>query len=164
MIKKIKKILVNIGKKNHWFLSLLRFSKNFLITTKYGIFYLNNKIDDKLITFEVFAGRKYADSPKAIYNYMLNNKKYKDYKYIWFFINPENYKFLEKNKNTKVYKYGSKEYYKYYAKSKYWITNATIPKIIRKKKNQKYIQTWHGTPLKRLGFDIKIEDGNAIIQ
>ena len=157
----MRKTLLNFAKKHHWFMSLLRFGWNSLINIRYGRFYLFNKVDDKLITFEVFSGKKYADSPKAIYEYMLSNKKYSDYKYIWFFENPEEYRYLEKNKNTKVLKYGSKNYYFYYSRAKYWITNATIFHIIRKRKNQEYIQCWHGTPLKRLGYDI-IKEGNAM--
>ena len=47
---------------------------NFLLFHKrklnYRLKYLNNPIDDKLIVFESFMGRKYACSPKAIYEYM----------------------------------------------------------------------------------------------
>lgn len=160
-MKKVKAKILNFAKKHHWFMTFVRFSWKSLISLRYGRFYLFNKVDDKLIVFEVFSGKKYADSPKAIYEYMLNDEKYKDYKFVWFFKDPLNYKFLEKNKNTKVIKYGSKDYYFYYSRAKYWITNSTIFHIIRKRKNQEYVQCWHGTPLKRLGFDI-IKDGNAM--
>ena len=160
-MKRIKKILLDFAKKHHWFMKLIRVVRNILIKICYGRFYISNNVDEKMIVFEVFAGKKYADSPKAMYEYMLRNSDYKDYKFYWFFENPEKYKYLEKHRNTKVYKYRSKMYFKLYAKSKYWITNSTIPLVIRKKSNQKYIQTWHGTPLKRLGYDILVE-GNVM--
>ena len=100
------------------------------------MFYYFKPVDEKRVLFESFMGRKYVDSPKAIYEYMTKNKEYKDYEFVWFFKNPDKYKFLEKNKNTKVYRYGSKEYYKLYAISKYWFTNSRVPDTILKKKKQ----------------------------
>ena len=160
-MKKIKVMLINLSKKSELFRKLLRsiiFVKNRL---RYMLYYFK-PVNENRILFESFMGRKYVDSPKAIYLYMLNNKDYKDFEFIWFFNEPDKYRFLEKNKNTKVFKYGSKEYYRYYATSKYWITNSRVPDTILKKKNQVYTQCWHGTPLKRLGFDIDVKGGNAM--
>lgn len=162
MIKKIKKVLLNYAKMHHWFMVLLRKVRNIMGRLRYIKYYFTTNVDSNTIVFEAYMGRSYACSPKAIYEYMLNNKKYNSYNFIWFFKNIEDYKFLEKNKNTIVVKYKSKKYYQYYAKAKYWITNSRIPDIIIKKKSQKYIQCWHGTPLKKLGYDITVEGGNAM--
>ncbi|PTF51726.1 CDP-glycerol:glycerophosphate glycerophosphotransferase, partial [Staphylococcus cohnii] len=43
-----------------------------------------------------------------------------------------------------------------YSKAKYWVANARLPLYLNKKPNQVYIQTWHGTPLKRLANDMKV--------
>src|SRR5690606_25848413 len=40
-------------------------------------------------------------------------------------------------------------------RAKYWIVNVRLPNWIPKPKNTIYLQTWHGTPLKRLGVDIE---------
>ena len=124
--------------------------------------YNKTKVDPKLIVFESFMGRKYVDSPRAIYEYLISNKSFKNYKFVWFFKEPEEYKFLEKNNNTIVAQYGSTDYYKYYSIAGYWITNSRISYLLKKKKNQYYIQCWHGTPLKKLGFDIEVKGGNAM--
>src|SRR5690606_16039435 len=39
--------------------------------------------------------------------------------------------------------------------SKYWITNSRLPLWIPKSRRTIYVQTWHGTPLKKLGIDIE---------
>ena len=44
------------------------------------------------------------------------------------------------------------------AKSKFWIVNCKLPSYCIKKDEQVYIQTWHGTPLKRLAHDIETKD------
>lgn len=161
-MNQLKSLLLGFAKKHHWFMSLLRFIKNIKGKMIYIYYFLMNKTDNKLIVFESFMGRKYADSPKAIYQYMLDNDKYKDYTFIWFFKNPEVYKYLESNNNTKVLRYRSNLYFKYYSKSKYWITNSRIPDTIIKRKDQIYIQCWHGTPLKKLGYDLEVQGGNAM--
>lgn len=154
----IKKFLINIAKKNTVFRKLARTLLNFIRLIVYKINSFGTKVDDKLIVFATFSGKSYACSPKAIYQAMLNNEKYKDYTFVWGFNNIENYNELQKNKNTVVVKFMSKEYQKYLAKAKYWIFNYRALDHIYPKKNQIFIQCWHGTPLKRLGYDLKSSD------
>lgn len=162
MNKKVKKVLVTVAKKNVFARELMYKVKLSRDKSKYMKFYNSENIDDKLCVFEAFNGRKYCDSPKAIYLEMLNDKKYKDYKFVWAFTNPENFEFLEKNPGTKVVKYHSDEYRKTYARAKYWFTPSRLPDYIIPKDDQVYVQFWHGTPLKRLGFDIEVKGKNAL--
>jgi CDP-glycerol glycerophosphotransferase len=113
-----------------------------------------------MVLFESFQGRSYACSPKALYLAMLNDEKYKDYHFVWAVNNVENHAYLKKNKNTKVVKRISDAYHKSMAQAKYLVFNSGIPTYVTLKKDQVYVQTWHGTPLKRLGCDIEAH-GNA---
>ena len=151
----LKVKLINITKKNVLFRKLARkilYVKRYIIFRIRGI---GKKVDDKTVMFYAFKGQAYTCTPKAIYEYMIQDEKYKEYKFIWAFKEPENYKFLEKNKNTSVIKYGGKEYEKNLAVAKYWIFNYRVDDHIYPKKNQVYVQCWHGTPLKKLGYDLK---------
>ncbi|MDN3904210.1 CDP-glycerol glycerophosphotransferase family protein [Arthrobacter sp. YD2] len=47
----------------------------------------------------------------------------------------------------------SKEWFRMLATAQYLINNNTFPVFFRKRPGQIYAQTWHGTPLKRIGFD-----------
>lgn len=62
---------------------------NYLLKEKrkinYRMKYLNNPIDDKLIVFEAFMGRKYVCSPKAIYEFMLKDDRFSEYTFVWAF-------------------------------------------------------------------------------
>jgi CDP-glycerol glycerophosphotransferase len=49
---------------------------------------------------------------------------------------------------------GTQEYYEALARSKYIISNDDMQAPFRKRDGQTYLQTWHGTPLKKIGFDI----------
>jgi CDP-glycerol glycerophosphotransferase len=49
---------------------------------------------------------------------------------------------------------GTEDYYEALARSRYVIANDDMPSWYAKRAGQVYVQTWHGTPLKRIGFDV----------
>ena len=49
---------------------------------------------------------------------------------------------------------GTRAYFRALARSRYLIYNDHVPLPYRKRAGQRHVQTWHGTPLKRLGYDI----------
>ena len=152
----IRTKLINISKKHIGFRTMLRKLLGVYRKLRFKIETLGIKVDDKTIIFSCYNGQSYTCSPKAIYEYMLTDEKFKDYKFIWAFKDVEKYKEkLEKNPNTKVIMTGTKQFRKYIAKAKYWIFNFKIDDTIKPKKNQVFLQCWHGTPLKRLGCDLK---------
>ena len=118
----------------------------------YRIFYRFIIMNSKTVLFVSYHGRGYLCNPKAIHEYMSQCESYRDYQFIWA---------LKKNHyvdipNAKVIRYNSLLFYYYLARSKYWVFNCKMPAYLMKKKNQIYLQTWHGTPLKRLAHDINI--------
>lgn len=120
----------------------------------------NAVVKEKQIIFSAFSGRLYACSPKAIYEYMLNDPKFDDYTFIWAFTKPDQKQHLFHNDRTILVKYRTKEFFKYLSTSKYWIFNFRTPPYFAKREDQIFVQCWHGTPLKRIGMDIQV-DGNA---
>ena len=160
-MKKILKYLLDIIRKSVFLRELVLNARTKALMQLY-LRYAKCETDDKLCVFEVFNGRVYSDSPKAIYLAMLEDEKYKDFRFVWAFADPDKFKYLEQNRNTSVVRYNSKEYMKTYAKAKYWFTPSRLPDYIVPKEDQKYVQFWHGTPLKRLGFDIEVKGKNAL--
>jgi CDP-glycerol glycerophosphotransferase len=105
------------------------------------------KTDDKLILFNGH-GRKYNDSPRAIYEYIIENKKYQDYKFVWALDEPEKYDIPH---STKV-KMDTLKYFVTALKAKYWVSCVNIERGLHFKKKQTiYLNTWHGIPLKLIG-------------
>jgi CDP-glycerol glycerophosphotransferase len=49
---------------------------------------------------------------------------------------------------------GTAGYFAALGRSKYLIANDHLAQPYRRRPGQRYVQTWHGTPLKRLGYDI----------
>ena len=119
-------------------------------------------LEKTTIIFETFNGRSYACSPKALYECMLSDPKFKKYTFVWCFRYPEQYAFLIDNPRTKLVTYESLEYFHAYTRAKYWVVNSMIPLQIGKRKQQVMLQTWHGTPLKRLRGDI-VQDTQGVL-
>lgn len=157
-MNKLKVLLMNMAKKNLMFRKIFRRSLYVYRYARYKFRGIGQKVDKHTILFSTFNGKSYSDSPKAIYKYMQENDKYKEYKFIWAFKQPDKYKYLEENNNTKVIRQGTREYEQYMAKAKYWIFNYRAADHQYPKKNQVFVQCWHGTPLKRLGYDLENPD------
>jgi CDP-glycerol glycerophosphotransferase len=121
---------------------------------------LLEKTDDKTVVFEAFQGRSVACSPKALYMEMLENPKYYNYQLVWSLRNTNRPDMLE-NRRTHIVRFESFAYYRALARAKYWIFNSNTRPFLKPAKNQVFIQTWHGTPLKKIGCDV-MRTGNAM--
>lgn len=90
---------------------------------------------------------------------MLSNSEYKDFELIWSLRNTDRSDI--KDQNTILVKFESFEYYRAAAKAKYWIFNSNTRNFFKPGKDQIFVQTWHGTPLKKIGCDV-VREGNAL--
>lgn len=119
---------------------------------KYFYFHYLTKLPLKknVIFFESFFGKNYSDSPKYISEYI--NRTYPGkYKLVW--------ALNEKGKDvgypvTRVKRF-SMGYLYYLATAKYFVFNGRQPLWMRKRPGMVFLETWHGTPLKKLVFDME---------
>ena len=161
IVTKIKKTVFDIAKKNKTFRVAGRglrdavYHASMVASDPFG------QIDDRLVYFQTFSGRGYSDSPKAMYEYMLNAPEYRDFRFVWSFKEPEKYEELLRNSRTQIVKFRTRADNIALRKAKYWISNYRMLDYQHPRKGQVYLQCWHGTPLKRLGYDI-IESDNAM--
>lgn len=133
------------------------------IVCAYNMLFAVLPVDKKCIVFDSSIGLNYTGSPRAIYERMVSLGLDREYNCVWFF---------QKGKvpdsvpgNAKIVRYGRLRYIYYMAKAGIWIFDARQPKFIKKKEKQHYIQTWHGTPLKKLALDmdsVNMARGNDI--
>lgn len=112
-------------------------------------------INKNLILFESGIGKHYADSPRYIYEEILRRDL--PYEKVWVYNKKQEFS----DSNTKVVKRLSPSYYYYLAKAAFWVNNQNFPTYIKKRKQTTYIQTWHGTPLKKMLFDIERVQGRS---
>lgn len=108
------------------------------------------RIKPKQVIFESGIGKQYSDSPKQIYQKMLTDPFFEGYKFIWIYNGYD----IEKDDRLKIIKRFSWEYFYYLATSEYWVNNQNFPYYIHKPKHTTFLQTWHGTPLKKMMNDV----------
>lgn len=124
-------------------------NKNIIYKTMYFRRYLKKPVQANLIMFESFFGKNYSDSPKYIYEYLAKYYPGK-FEFVWA-LNDKKKEHLPYG--GKVVKRFSIRYAYYLAISKYFVYNVHQPMWFRKREEQVFVETWHGTPLKRLVFD-----------
>lgn len=147
----MKKRIINLLKYNKGIYNIYFYIMSFILK----LLKLFVKTDNKLILFNSFAGRKYDDSPKEIYEEIIKDDRFKEYKVVWAFHNPEKHKI----NGAKVIKTDTLEYFITALKSRVWITNSSVERGLDfKNKNTFYLNTWHGTPLKKMGSDIQTDN------
>lgn len=143
----MKNELINIVKYSKAIYSVYYFLMNTAVTGMKPFV----KTDDKLILFNSFAGRKYDDSPKAIFDVMKKDKRFNGFKLVWAFHNPDLYEI----EGAEKIKTDTLEYFTAALKAKVWITNSSVERGLHfKNKSTLYFNTWHGTPIKKMGSDI----------
>ena len=100
------------------------------------------------VLFEAFDGKVVGDSPLDIFNALKVARP--DLEFFWT-IKPG----VQAPAGSTGLKYGSHEWLKVLATAKYLVNNSAFPWYFKKVAGQIYLQTWHGTPLKRLVRDIE---------
>lgn len=103
------------------------------------------------VVFESFGGRQVSDSPLAIYRVF--KQFYPGYNLVWS-IYPELKSFCRDHGMHYVVR-DSVKWVSVMRRAQSWVSNARYPSWVKKSKFTFYLQTWHGTPLKKLGLDIK---------
>ena len=134
----------------------------------YKIAKVIHKPVDNVVFFESFQGRNYSCSPKAMFEEMRDSGEYGDYEFVWAFRKGTGLRRRVKELMDKegisngtritVVRYESFAYYRALARAKYWVLNSNTRKFLKPRKDQVYIQTWHGTPLKKIGLDVPGSD------
>lgn len=117
-----------------------------------------NKVNEQSILLESYHGVNFTGNAYALFRKLVES--YPNFKCYIAIKNTEDpmIKWLEKeykNKNFSVVEYESKKYLKLLATCKYLVNDTSYMPYFCKRKGQVYLNTWHGTPLKTLGKDIK---------
>ncbi|GAA3946935.1 hypothetical protein GCM10023085_31420 [Actinomadura viridis] len=129
-------------------------------TTKTAVF---NRLLTRLpvrrgtVVFESHLGAQYSDNPKYIYEELRRSGR--GARAIWSYAKTsEGFP-----ADATLVRRGSWAYYHALARAEFWVDNQGFPRELRKRKKTTYIQTWHGSAYKRMGFD-KAELKNASLR
>lgn len=168
MIKGIKQIKSNLGCVYRGTQDTLR---NWASRTdaRYAYYYEHCKIRENVVLYESYFGKGLVCNPYAIFLHLLKDSNFSHLQHIWTVNDDELRADLEKEykdkPNVRFVKRHSRQYLKYLCSAKYLVNNVTFHTYFVKKEGQIYINTWHGIPLKTLGYDTpngKIEASNVV--
>ncbi len=110
--------------------------------------YLKQPLMENTVMFECFFGRFYSDSPKYLYQQLQRAYPGK-YECVWVYDGKK----LDIPFPCKQVKRFSFAYHRYLARAKYFVFNNHPPYWMKHRDGMTVLETWHGTPLKRLVFD-----------
>lgn len=157
--------------------NLLRSVRSAFFTARFEGRTAGIRTDEKTVVLCSFEGKSYADSPKALFEYMVRCGEFRDFTFVWAFAGDA--EILKKRRRQlakavmaaqkggppagpdaarlpriAVVEYGSASYERALSRAKYWILNFKVKDHIRPRSSQVFVQCWHGTPFKKLGYDI----------
>lgn len=101
------------------------------------------------IYFDSYTGRQFSDSPRAI----LEELRRRDVAYPTGWLVRDGQVALPDG-ITPV-RHTGRPYYEWLARSAYLVSNSRQPAWFQRREGQVVLQTWHGSMLKRIGFDIE---------
>lgn len=129
------------------------------IIVRYGLILVNDlliflPVKRGTVLFESFNGKGLTDNPKAIYDEILK-EKLADTNHLFWGVKSQFYaSLIQQYPNAKIIKRWSLKWIWVSATANYWIFNSRMPTWWKKNSKTKYVQTWHGTPLKHLALDM----------
>ncbi|NTU71137.1 MAG: hypothetical protein HGB10_04885 [Coriobacteriia bacterium] len=183
--RRMKKAVNEIGKHVPVVREIARRRDSARLAERYARTCAENPVTPGVAIFESYSGRSYACSPRALCEAMRTHESTRGYELIYALARPvvaalnERGGFdvrglrandtgdgvdldalfsaedLEALAAIRIVVRRSQEYFRDYARASLWVSNNRIPPHLIPREGQTYIQTWHGTPLKRLGFDIE---------
>lgn len=103
---------------------------------------------EQAVFFESFNGNTISDTPKAISRELLKQRP--DLVQYWSVKDRS----IAVPEGTIPLVRSTKEWWEKLSTSKYLVSNNNFPSQFRKHPEQIYVETWHGTPLKKIGNDV----------
>ncbi len=120
-----------------------------LLKVFFSILYSFFPIKKNRVVFSSYYGRGYSDNAKAVAEELI--KRSSKAELIWLCKNEKEAESLPPE--IKPCNFNSSARIKALATARVWVDNARKYERLRKKKNQFYLQCWHGFPLKRIEKD-----------
>lgn len=101
------------------------------------------------VLFDAFKGTQYSDSPRAVHEEMVRREVALEH--LWVVRDDQ----VQVPPTARPVRMWSREWYDALATSRYIVANNHLPDWFEKRQDQVVVQTWHGTPLKKIGHDIE---------
>jgi CDP-glycerol glycerophosphotransferase len=108
---------------------------------------LASRVRPRVVLYQSWGGRL-ADSPRAIFDEL--RRRDAAYEHVWVLNDP-----AAAPDGAAAVRPGGAAYLQQLGRAGHIVSSNVLPGYFRKKPSTTYLQTWHGTPLKRIAFDIE---------
>lgn len=110
------------------------------------------------VLYESNSGRGAVCNPEAVFRGLLASPEHQHLTHVWVLdddsLDDPIVREFKTAKNVKFIRYKSLAYYHALGTSQYLFNNSTFPPEFAKRPEQTYVNTWHGTALKKMGYDV----------
>ncbi|WP_444962987.1 CDP-glycerol glycerophosphotransferase family protein [Nocardiopsis sp. M1B1] len=103
------------------------------------------------VLFDSYTGRQYSDSPQSVYAELRGRARWAQYPMSWLVADGQ----VRLPDDLTAVRHRGREYYEALARTRYLVTNSRQPPWFHRHPDQVVVQTWHGSMLKRIGFDVE---------
>ncbi|MFD7514298.1 CDP-glycerol glycerophosphotransferase family protein [Streptomyces niveus] len=100
------------------------------------------------VLYSSFDGRQYSDSPRAVHEELLRRQA--PVEHLWVVRDRQ----VTLPRGARAVELHSADWYEALARSRCVVSNTQLPQWFERAEGQHVVQTWHGTPLKRIGRDL----------
>lgn len=119
-------------------------------------------LESDTVLYEATFGAGLLDSPLAIFSHLVASPDLAHLRHVWVVADEERRQQAREHLSTlgldesrvRLVGYRTPAYFRHLATAGYLVNNSTFPAEFGKRPGQTYINTWHGTPLKAMGYDI----------
>ncbi len=115
-------------------------------------------IDERTVLYEAFFGNGVLDNPAAVFRHLLTQPDLAHLRHVWVLDDPRRHEDVRRelagHPRVSFVKADSPAYFRALGTAKYLVNNQTFPQLFAKRPEQVYLNTWHGVPLKHMGFDV----------
>lgn len=111
-----------------------------------------------VVLYEAYDGSGVLCNPAAIFRRLLSAPEHSNLRHVWVLRHDAD---IVKFKSTyagqdrvSCVKYRSRKYFELLGRAQYLINNSSFPVEFMKREDQVYVNTWHGVPLKQMGYEV----------
>ena len=135
----------------------MKYIKQFL-TNFYKLYAKTIRFKQNVIVFESSMFRNYTGNPRYIYEEFVKQGLDQKFDVYWAFKNGVDIDLAQIPGKFKTITYKTMPFFKIYSAAAFIVSDSRLPRYLHKNKKGVYIQTWHGTPLKKLALDMEAID------
>jgi CDP-glycerol glycerophosphotransferase (TagB/SpsB family) len=115
-------------------------------------------IQPDVVLYEAYAGKGLQCNPHAIFRHLLAQPDLAHLRHVWVLNDLSAHRARQAefagHPRVRFVQFRSDAYFQHLATARFLVNNVTFPFEFTKRPGQTYLNTWHGVPMKQLGYEV----------